>query len=373
MSLRSLLLYPTILTLVFPYIGLYSRGVQPYFFLFLLLYLLIFDIKVLLHTTCLFMLLAMLELIILVVVKFDLMYLRLDLIFLCATILTLNWHGSFRKYLEYSRKTTARAVAVPMFFLVLMMLLYFLWPASASSINLILAGEAQLSAGRGVSFFTPEPGFGTFSIITIATVLILIEGNRFYMLSLKRFAKIIFASAMTLTLTAAISLFLYFIATFRVVKWRLSTIIGIGVFFFVAMFFFKYELLILFEFPWSRFYQLIDMQNNLDGSPALRTQQILDYIELLPNSLFLYANENIFAVGFLSYLSQIPLTTIVFLGYFFIKLSRYTLPLFILSIILLPLAHPFFIMIGIIDNFKKHQTPLNFKNLFSVKLRNKIQ
>jgi hypothetical protein len=371
-SPRNALLYPTILTLVFPYIGPYSRGVQPYFFLLLLLYTAIFDGKIFLRSIGLFITLALIELIISVIVKFDMRLLRFDLIFLCATILTLNWYGSFGNYLEYSKRATTRAVAMSILLLLVMVWLYFMWPSAASSINLALAGEGQLTGGRGVSFFVPEPGFGAFSVLTIATILIVVEGNKFYMLSLIRFCKIVFALAMTLTLTAAMTLCLYFIATFKVVRWRASAIIGVSLFIIVGILFLRNELLDLVEFPWARFLQLIDMQNNPDGSPALRTQQILDYIELLPNSLFLYANENIFAVGFISYLSQIPMTTIVFLGYFLFKLSKYTLPLFVLCIILLPLAHPFFIIIGVIDDLKKQRTSLNLNNLISTQSRKKI-
>lgn len=329
--------------LIFPYVGIWSLngpGTQPIFFVFYVVYLALSHTSLLLKIFFLVAVLSVFEQLISIVLLGDFLNIRFDLIFLVCLSFTFK---HVIRDLNSALENNAYVKGVIFLSLVmngLMCFLAFLMPPLSSDLNYFFTGIPQYFGVLGVIYFATEPGLSAFGIFTIYVFFLINSTKKNLILDLYIFLTVVFLMLTTLALTSVVLVIFLILFYFSKVKKKYRIILTLLVF---GILIFTPNIDDIFSHALSRAEALINISENPGQSPALRLNNIYEVFTDF-NEMYISRSSGIhYSVGFVSYLTLLPLTTCLFLVFHVFNLRLSVLPLFIFAAIMLPITNPFFL------------------------------
>ena len=234
--------------------------------------------------------------------------------------------------------------ALPPFFYGAMIFSIIVSAELASNLNKFFTGFPHHEGLRGVTYFSNEPGLSSFGIFTFFVLyLTIIKDN-----VIKFNAVIIVAILVLLSTVSGTGLVLALILVTLFVKIK---IILIALLILLIIYQFLNTELSFIMYPIERLLQLLNFKEYGESSPALRINNILD---LFNNFVGMYEERKEYGhhgVGFVSYITEIPVSTIFFIIFGLYYISIYYFPLFFFSLVMLPLSSPFFFFIVLMSSY----------------------
>ena len=231
-----------------------------------------------------------------------------------------------------SRKIIVSAMALHIMFA----LLYMTNIEHAAAINKVLTNQEIYTNLSGITYFGYEPGLSAIGIFTIGLLYLKLRNfnnskTENTVLAIL-FLLVISTSSGTGLLLAIALLILY------KKKWAVIILLILGGL--VAEF--NLEKGTILELPMQRIKSLIIFRDHQDESPALRIRNMeeffQEYVKLKENRTAF----GVHGVGFVSYGTMAPITTMAFIIYGVIKAEKYYKIIFLFYTILLPLGSPYF-------------------------------
>jgi len=330
-----------IFSLVFPYVGLWSVvgvGTQPIFIICILVFLVLNRIPVAIFIFLISIFFWFVEQLFSLAVHGAFKIVRLDLIIIMI--------ASF-SYTEVVKSIApaieGKILVKTSFFLIcssffLMLFLFFSFPGIASDLNFTLSGHPQFFGNLGVSYYSPEPGLSAFGVVALYIVYDRVFAKSSISFELFVFLFVILLLISTLSLTGILLILISAYIFYVRINSKTHLLLFLVTCFIPIIIFGDVD---FFVHPLERINALLNISDNLDSSPAIR---INNMISLFSDFLSLYENRGEHGshpVGFVSYFTILPFTTMVFLIFHLSRLQFFARLVFIFSCVMLPLTSPF--------------------------------
>lgn len=347
---NELLIGLALLSAIFPYInfGVTEAGVQPLFHIiaFLILYR---DSKInVIKIMTVVILLISTELILSLSINDNISNANLPKVMALTLIISYKYLASIITYNYDGLYNYKLMKIIPIILFISMILIFMNDRSAASDFNFLLTGATHYTDLKGITYFSNEPGLASFGIFSLILLYLFgLENNKLTSTFLIIIGVLLLLSTLSGTAVVLIMMLIMILLNLK----RYFTILTILVILFGLAIIVSTNTEFI-NHPIERMNQLINMNEYTNSSPALRVENILN----MSNDFFsMYTNRNEYGdhgVGVVSYLTEIPITTSLFIAYGLLNLSILLIPVFIFSIIMLPLSSPFFFIIFLINHCK---------------------
>lgn len=349
---------PIIFFLCFPYLGFWNffgLGTQPNFIICFLILIAFKRLNLLISVFLLAFVLALFEQLFSVFLRESFQTVRFDLILIMVASIT--YKNFSEDFLMLSRDAFGISFLLPFMFFVFSLMLIFSINSSlyASYLNYFFTGFPQFFEGLRVSYYAPEPGLSAFGIMTWYILFLTFQVKKLVVLNFSVLVFVLFLLLSTSSLTGVIlfifAFYIYFIVNKVSVLWVLASFIFFVVFVIILE-------PVALDHPLDRVNQMLNMSENPDGSPALRINNIFYFFNNFFEVYINFDSKKSMAVGFITYLAILPISTVWFLAYHLIKRNFTSVVFFMFAVILLPTTNPFIFTIILFERLVNLNGPI---------------